>query len=166
MAKPSTVDIVGDLLRHVAPRVRAIPDVAGLRDILPYRTVVVQDETGEMSVGLSKEFTEHRLYVMDGPVRISTIDLAFHCELGLVNYSFFVIPRELFKRKAVMKAVRVVVFPYLLARYPGAPIVPQTQDIYLFPHDESGITFQVRAYVSTPRMCGVGVAMIDSNFVS
>jgi len=94
MAKPSTVDIVGDLLTHVAPRFRAIKDVKDFQKIAPYRTDIVRDEVSNMSMGLSDEFTERRLYLMDRSVQLATIDLAFHSELGLVNYSYFVIPRE------------------------------------------------------------------------
>jgi len=165
MAKPSTVDIVGDLLTHVAPRFRAIQDVTDFQEIAPYRTVVVQDEVSNMSMGLSDEFTEHRLYLMDGSVQLATIDLAFHCKLGLVNYSYFVIPREWFKRKAIMNSVRIAVFPYLRQHYPDAPMVPQMQDVYLFPDDDSGMTFQVRAHLNNPACLGIGVAMIDSVYV-
>lgn len=80
MANPSTLDIVRDLLTHIAPRFRAIQEVADFQQIAPYRTVVVQDEVSDMSMGLSNEFTEHRLYVMGGSVQLATVDLAFHCE--------------------------------------------------------------------------------------
>lgn len=165
MPKPSTTDIVRDLLEHVAPRFRTIRDVAAFQEAVPHRTVVVHDEISDMQMGLSEEFTEHRLYLMDGSAQLATINLAFHCDQGLVNFSFLVLPREWFKRKAIMNAVRTFVFPYLREHYPNAPMVPQTQDVYLFPDDDSGITFQLRAYTHNPDCVGIGVAMIDSDHV-
>jgi hypothetical protein len=64
-----------------------------------------------------------------------------------------------------MNAVRVAVFPYLRQHHPNAPLVQQMQDAYLFPDDDSGLTFQVRAHVSRPERVGIGVAIIDSRFV-
>lgn len=165
MARPSTTHLVADLLVNVAPRYRELQDVVAIQEIIPYRTVIVQDEVSELSAPLSEEFTENRLYVMDGPVQLASIDLAFHSGLGLVNYSYFVMPREWFKRKAIMNAVRIAVFPYVHQHHPDAPLVEQTQGVYLFPDDDSGLTFQVRAHVSTPECVGIGVAIIDSRFV-
>jgi hypothetical protein len=165
MAKTSTSEIVAALLTPVAPQFRDIPDVASFQALLSYRTVTVQDEASNLSRALPDAYKEQRLYVMEGPTQLASIDLAFHRELGLVNYSYFVIPREWFKRKAIMSAVRTILFPYLRQQYPDAPMIPQTDDVYLFPDEHSGITFQVRAYTNNPSIVGIGVAMIDSKHV-
>ncbi len=160
MPKPSTIEIVSKILSHVAPRFREIEDVTTFQAILPYRTVVVQDEASDMLPKLPDEYTEQRLYVMDRAVQLATIDLAFHLDDGLVNFSFFVIPQEWLKKKTVKDCIRLAVFPYLRQNYPDAPMVPQTKDIFLFPDSASGLTFQLRTHLT-----GIGVAIIDSNYV-
>jgi len=150
------------MLVHVAPRFRDITDVRAFQAVSPYQTVIAQDGSTEMAMPLPPEFTEHRLYLMHGSLRLATVDLAFHSEHGLVNLSLFVIPREWFKRKAVRECVRLAVFPYLRQHYPDAPMVPQMEDVYLFPDRASGLTFQVRTHLSD-RMCvGIGVAIVDT----
>ena len=160
MSKPSTIEIVSKMLVNVAPRFREIEDIETFQAILPYRTVVVKDESSEMFPKLPDEYTEHRLYVMNGAVQLATVDLAFHLEKKLINFSFFIIPREWLKKKTVKDCIRLVVFPYLRQNYPDAQMAPQTQEIFMFPDSVSGLTFQLRTHLT-----GIGFAIIDSNYV-
>lgn len=163
MANPSTSQIVSRFLEHVASSFRMIRDVEGFQEVLPYRTVVVIDEASASPIPLSKEYTEHRLYMMDGPTQLGTIDIAFHEEKGLVNASMFLIPREWLKRRAVINCLRSSVIPFVRENYPNAAMIPVTSNNYLFPDPESGLTFQARPYLDTGPFLGIGVAVTDSD---
>jgi hypothetical protein len=164
MAKPSTTDIVGNILASVGPRYRHIKDVSEFQAVLPYRTVIVHDDVSKMGRPLPPEFTEHRLYLMHGSLQLASINLAFHSQKGLVNFSLFVIPREWFKRKAIKDCSRLSIFPYIRQAHPDAPLVPQMLDCYLFPDPASGLTLQVRTHLNNPACIGIGVAIMDSDF--
>ena len=165
MARPPTSEIVLGALVHVAPRFREITDLAGFQEVFPYRTVSVQDEVSDMLAPLPAGYTEHRLYVMNGPMQLGTVDVAFHPAHGLVNFSLFVIPREWFKRKAVKDCLRLSVFPFLRQNYPDAKMVPEIFGTYVFPDLASGLTFQVRPHLDETPCIGIGVAIIDSDHV-
>lgn len=165
MAKPSTAEIVREMLSRTAAHYRKIGDVSTFQAISPYRAVIVEDEVSRMSPPLSAEFTERRLYVMNGSLQLASVDLAFHADRGLVNFSLFLVPREWFKRKAIKDCVQFAVFPYLRQNYPNAPMVPVAENNFLFPDPDSGLTFQLRTHLDATAFLGIGVAIIDSDFV-
>jgi len=89
-----------------------------LKESIPYRLTRVDDEVSGLQIGgtLPEEFYEERYYIMRGPVVVAVLDTAFHQDEGLVNFSFVLQPRELFKKRTAYGVFRNHVIPYVQER--------------------------------------------------
>lgn len=164
MSKVGTSQIVLESINKVTPHYRNIRNVSDFQKIFPFRTIGVKDEVSSTCSSLPEGYIEDRLYLMDRSLQLATIDLAYHAEYGLVNFSLFVIPREWFKRRTINNCVRDI-FLFLRSNYPDTEMLPVTSNNFLFPDPSSGLTFQVRPNYDRNVCFGIGIAIIDSNHI-
>jgi len=86
-----------------------------LKDSMPYPLTRVDDVVSELQIGgpLPKEFHEERYYIMKGPVVAVALDTVFYQDEGLVNFSFVLQPRDLFKKRTATGVFHDHVIPYV-----------------------------------------------------
>lgn len=86
-----------------------------LKEMMPYPLTRVEDEVSQLKVAMPilDDFFEERYYIIRGSVVAVSLDVAFHRAEGLVNFSFLLQPRELFKKTTAMNVFRNHVIPYV-----------------------------------------------------
>ena len=136
-----------------------------MKNSIPYPLTKAYDMVSEMQIGgpLPKEFKEERYFIMKGPIKVATLDTAFHQDEGLVNFSFLIKLRELFKKKAAIKIFHDYVIPYVREHVGKEDWREFLPGQYFIIDRKRSLVITAKFYFNNPQKC-FGLALMELKY--
>ena len=159
MRQLSTHEFTKRLFLPVFRSFREIRRPEDLQRILPFKLVPAVDISAKLGLvdELPDDFMETSFHIKDGDNVIATIDTAFKLNKGIVNYSFLIQPRELFKQRAAKKVYSKLIIPYLRQETGCSNWREQLSRIYYLIIEERDLVVQAKFYPENHRTYGLAI---------
>jgi len=164
MDKWSTLNLSMNLLTAAFESYRELRTPEMLEARIPYVLTRVEDIVSQLKIGgpLPENFYEQRYYIMDGPRLAATLDAAFHESEGLVNFSFWLQPKEFLKRRAVKKVFPNHILPYSATHTGSKGWKEHLPGQHLLVDKRRSLVLQARLYLEKP--VSFGFAIIELKY--
>jgi len=144
----STVNVLMNLYTTVYDLYENPQTIETVKAAIAYPLVENQAELAQLLLpSLPTEFTEHNYFIIDGSSHRAELSFAFRSE-RLVNFNVQVYPKELFKKRAVTRAITLRLLPYISAKTHAEW---ETTEIGLVVRDiERNLVHNIRTNFSVP----------------